>query len=862
MSVSISQLSFEHHRMALGIGESKPRVSWRFQGDAPDWEQSSYDIQVARNGQGENNPAIYSQNSSESLYVPWPDKELGSMESARVRARAHGKDGQSSTPWSDWVAVETGLLNPQDWSGATPIAAVRDYDINSPKRPIYFRKAFAVNSTIASARLYITALGLYEAEINGRRVGDAVLAPGWQSFNFRHVYDTYDVTDHLNQGDNAIGIVAGEGWFSGRIAFDGRNWWGNNIGVQSLLRITTTDGQVVTIPTDESWKANIGPVVSSEIYDGEIYDSRLEADIDGWSKAPFNESAWLAVAKLPPTKGKLVSPDGPPVRKLEMHNYQDILHSPSGKVIVDFGQNLVGWLALKVQGPRGTNITIRHAEVLEHGELALKPLRSAKATDNLILNGNGPQTWEPKFTFHGFRYAEIDGWPTETPITQGAIQAVVVHSDLEQTGWFKCSHELLNKFHSNVRWSMKGNFLTISTDCPQRDERLGWTGDAHAFGPTANFLYNTGGFWRGWHRDMWSEIQRRGSMKVPFFVPTVPPDSNDPGAAVWSDVSVAGPWELFRFYGDKGMLQEQFAQGRAWIDHGLPRNSDRLWDRNSFQFGDWLDPKAPPEQADAATTPKHLVADAYLVRMTEILMLVAETLSDDTTASDYRTQHTQLVTEFQKAWMPAGNMTNQTQTAYALALHFNLYTDQAQRQTAADALRNIVAQNDYLVGTGFAGTPALGPALQGVGATQDFYRMLLQTKVPSWLYQVVMNGTTTWERWDSMLPDGTVNTGSMTSFNHYAFGAVADWIHTTIGGLAPAEPGWRTIKVEPIPGGGITGAETRYVSPYGTIELKWWVDDAGFHLDLSVPPNTRADVKLPKSQETLRVGSGIHNFHQ
>lgn len=790
MSVSISQVSFEHHRDPLGIGEPKPRISWRFSGNAANWEQGSYDLQITRGGR----QSTYSNASSESLFIPWPEDALGSAEQAHVRARAHGLHGESSTPWSDWVAVETGLLNPEDWTGAVPIAAKRAYDINSPKRPMYFRKAFSVDTDIKSARLYITGLGIYEAEINGNRVGDAVLAPGWQSFNYRHVYDTYDVTDLIKSGDNAIGVIVGEGWYSGRLAWDGRNYWGDNVGLQSLLTIVTRDGEKLSFPSDDSWAASTGPVVGSEIYDGETYDSRLEADIKGWSTASFDDGAWFPVKKLPPLKGALMSPDGPPVRKLEERKVEKIFKSASGKTLIDFGQNLVGWLHLSVQGPAGTNITMHHAEVLENGELALAPLRAAKATDTLILHGKGHQEWEPRFTFHGFRYAQIDGWPEDAPLTEDSIKAIVVHSDMEQTGWFSCSHALLNKFHENVRWSTKGNFLSISTDCPQRDERLGWTGDAHAFGPTANFLYNTGGFWRGWHRDMWSEMQRRDSMIVPFFVPTVPPDSQDPGAAVWSDVSVGGPWNLFRFYGDRQMLEEQFQQGRAWIDKGLPRNEVQLWDRGAFQFGDWLDPKAPAEDPGGATTAKPLVADAYLVRMTEILANVSRVIGDSSLAAEYSKQHESLRTEFQKAWMSAdgrGTLANKTQTAYALALHFGLYTDANQRELAAETLRQIVADNNHLVGTGFAGTPALGPALQGIGAAEDFYSMLLQTKVPSWLYQVVMNGTTTWERWDSMLPDGRVNTGSMTSFNHYAFGAVADWIHATIGGLAPAEPGWK-----------------------------------------------------------------------
>lgn len=308
-------MSFEHHRHALGIGESQPRISWRFASNASNWEQSSYDIQVTKSGA----KSAFSITSSDSVFVPWPDTALGSAEAAQVRVRARSGKGKSSTPWSDWVAVETGLLKPEDWSGAVPIAG-SDYDTNAPKRPIYFRKEFPAAGEIESARLYITALGLYEAHINGERVGGAVLAPGWQSFNYRHVYDTYDVTSNLKKGQSAIGVSVSEGWFSGRIAFDGRNWWGDNIGLQLLLTVTTKDGKTLSVPADDGWKASTGPILSSEIYYGETYDSRIEASIERWTNPFFNSRSWLGVKKLSPVKGKLVAPDGPPVRKLEERN--------------------------------------------------------------------------------------------------------------------------------------------------------------------------------------------------------------------------------------------------------------------------------------------------------------------------------------------------------------------------------------------------------------------------------------------------------------------------------------------------------------------------------------------------------------
>ncbi|KAF4445752.1 hypothetical protein F53441_10501 [Fusarium austroafricanum] len=864
MALTISKVSFEHYRTALGIAETKPRISWRFGGDIADWEQGSYDVQVTQ-GVGDE-PKSFSFNSSDSLYLPWPDTPLSEAEPASVRVRAHGLTdrNQPSTPWSDWVSVETGLLK-KSWENIQPIVSTIKINVSEPKRPVYFRKDFEVPDGIESARLYITALGIYEAEINGKRVGDHVLAPGWQSYHHRHVYDTYDVTDLLTPGTNAIGALVGEGWYAGRLGFGGgqRNIYGNSTGLLAQLHIKAKNGTTIKMHTDTTWKSRFGPVAAGEIYDGEHYDGTLEADIKGWSEPGLDSSSWNGTRLLPPVDRQLVSPDQPPVRRIEEVKPQVFFKSPTGKQLVDFGQNLVGWLRLKVDGPANTTITLRHAEVLENGELAIRPLRKAKAMDIIKLGGNGPLEWEPKFTFHGFRYAQIEGWPEETPLDEASITAIVVHTDMEETGYFNCSHELLNKFHSNVRWSMKGNFLTIPTDCPQRDERLGWTGDAHAFCPTSNYLYDTASFWKSWHKDVWSEMSINDTMIPPVYIPTIPSTfGQKPNpASVWGDVVVANPWNIYQAFGDKDLLRDHLPQAQGWIDKGISRNEDGLWNRSSFQFGDWLDPLAPSDSPGAATTSKYLVSDAYLIKMTETLSQIIDALGESDLADKYKTQRSDLKREFQSAWAPNGNLANRTQTAYALSLAFDLLKDEEQKNKAAETLREIIKDNDYLVGTGFAGTSPLGFALKDVNATDDFYRMLLQEKVPSWLYQVVMNGTTTWERWDSMLPNGTVNPGEMTSFNHYSFGSVANWMHQVIGGIAPLEPGYKKISITPIPGGNITHASAKLVSGYGTISTDWSVTDGGFHLRVRIPPNTKAEITLPGTDKTETVGSGYHEFY-
>ncbi|KAI0020309.1 extracellular glycosyl hydrolase family 78 protein [Xylariomycetidae sp. FL0641] len=873
MSVSISQLSFEHHRTAFGIAETRPRISWRFEGNAANWTQSGYSLEVSRQGQSQ--PDIFHANSSDSVLVPWPTVALSSRESASVRVKAFGQEGQPRTEWSDAFTVETGLLSQDDWLETMMIGSEAASDVDEPKRPVLLRKEFDVNDQVASARLYITSYGIYEAHINGKRVGDAVLAPGWQSYKYRHVYDTYDVTDHLQSGENAIGIQVGEGWYAGRLGYGGgqRNLWGDSLGAMALLIYTNADGTEHTVQTNMTWNASSGPFITSEIYDGEQYDSTREQP--GWSTAKFKPSdgaKWTGVKELEAPYDQLTSPDGPPIRRTGEVKLQQVLTSPSGKKILDFGQNLVGWLRLNVKGPRGHKIKMVHTEVLEDGEVATRPLRNATQTDSLILSGES-QTWEPTFTYHGFRYVEVDNWPEEhTPLGNSSVTAIVIHSDMQETGDFECSDHLLNKLTENVRWSMKGNFLSIPTDCPQRDERLGWLGDAHAFAPTANFLYDTTGFWNGWLKviarsyltGQLRPVRVNASLGVPpVVVPWVPAVGSEIMAtAVWGDAVVANPWNAYRTSGDKVALKEQYAGAKAWIDTGIPRNEEGLWNRAAFQFGDWLDPLSPPDDPGAATTNSSYVADAYLIYVTDMVADMASELRFDADAKHYRDWAARLRTAFQDAWISTdGHVANETQTGLTLPLYFGLFADDSQSSAAVKRLDDIIAANNFSVGTGFAGTHLLGLALTEYNLTDTFYKMIKKTTSPSWLYQVVMGGTTTWERWDSLLPNGELNPGEMTSFNHYSFGSVANWIYQTVGGLAPAKPGWKTTKIAVIPGGGITQAKASYLSPYGKVSTEWQVSEDGFHLRVVVPPNANAEVTLPQSKDRVeRVGSGVHEF--
>ena len=480
---TVTAVRFEHLREALGIGVSRPRLSWLTETAIPGWAQSAYEIE-AYSATGRLRGSSGRVESGESVLSPWPFEPLASRERLGVRVRVWSTNDVASD-WSQVAFVEAGLLSAEDWS-AQFIGPDWDIDPLLPQPSPLLRREFTVEKRVRVARLYVTALGVYEVYINGQPVGDHVLAPGWTSYHHRLIYQTFDVTRYLAEGQNAIGAILGEGWFRGRLGYGGgrRNAYGNRMALLAQLEIAFHDGTTAQVLSDTTWRAATGPILASELYDGETYDARLERP--GWLEPGYDDADWSGVQPVAYDKSTLVAPEGPPIRRTQLLSPVAVITSPSGKTIFDFGQNLAGRLRIRVQGPVGQTVTLRHAEVLENGELAIRPLRFAKATDTYTLKGGGAETWEPRFTYHGFRYAEISGWPGE-PNPQD-VQAVVCHSDMARTGWFECSDPLINRLHENVVWSMRSNFFSIPTDCPQRDERLGWTGDIQIFAPTAAWI--------------------------------------------------------------------------------------------------------------------------------------------------------------------------------------------------------------------------------------------------------------------------------------------------------------------------------------------------------------------------------------
>ncbi|KAJ3961467.1 hypothetical protein N0V92_001815 [Colletotrichum tropicale] len=883
---TVTKPVFEHHHNGLGVEYSRPRISWQFETTDTTvvaWSQTAYELEVTFAPNGE--PQIFRKTSDQSVLVPWPARDLASRDSAIVRIRVYGKSlsddaykAEEPSPWSEPATVEAALLKREDFR-ASFITSSESIGPYGPLRPIRFRKEFTIPDNLnldnSSARLYITSLGVFEATINGKPVTDECMAPGWTSYRHRLVYRILDVKNLLLLGrKNTICVEVAEGWYAGRLGFKGgiRFRYGDMIGLFAQLEVRSPSAEPWTLLSDDTWSSLPSAITNSEIYDGETYD--LNEEKQEWNLTNADWSKALGTKALPWPQTKLVAPDAPPVRVIETKPCVKVFQSKSGKTILDFGQNLVGKLIVKsLRLEKGAKVTFRHAEVMENDELGTRPLRDAKALDTIIGSGQDLRDWTPKFTFHGFRFVQVDGWPGGAPSTED-ISALVMHTDMKRRGFFECSNESVNQLHSNVVWSMRGNFLSIPTDCPQRDERLGWTGDLQVFCPTATFLYDTLGILSNWLQDVAAEQLEEGKGGIPPLVVPLAISPNWPhiAQAVWDDVTVLAPDALYKYSSDKGLLERQFASMQAWLDQGVDRASDGLWNPEKWQLADWLDPTAPPDDPGNGRTDSILVANAYLVRTTLVFSRLCAELGKADLAARYAGDGERLKKLFQRRYItPEGNLMSSSQTGLALAFQFGLYPNDAfQRQTAAKALEKLVRTARFHISTGFAGTPVISHALTTIGRPQLAYRMLLETTCPSWMYPVVaMGATTIWERWDSMLPDGRINPGQMTSFNHYALGAVADWLHGTVGGISPLEPGWKVIRVRPVPGGNLTSAKVSFDGPYGRVACQWKLEGSNFKMKLSVPPSCSAVVTLPSGlregfdedgEPTLQVSSGVHEF--
>jgi alpha-L-rhamnosidase len=832
------------------VATASPRLSWRVRTDAPNWRQARAELT-------DGNDAI-TVDGDDAVLVEWPFRPLTAGERREVRVRVTDTAGATSA-WSAPLTVMAGFLGAGEWA-AEPVGLAGPAD---PAQPALVRTVFRLERPVHRALLFWTALGAAEPEVNGIPVSDDVLSPGWTSYRDRLVHETVDVTALLSPGENVLGATIAGAWYTekyGFFTFTDRVY-GDQPSFLAQLRVTYADGTTETVAaTGTGWEASPdGPVRASGIYAGEEQDlRRARQTVTGgatWAPARVGAAARPGYENVPVPEARIA----PPVRRIESLPVATRLRTPSGGTVLDFGQNLVGRVRLRVRGAAGTRVTVRHAEVLDAGELALRPLRNARAEASFVLSG-GEDVLESRFTFYGFRYAQIEG----VDIADADAEAVVLHSDLVRTGWFSSSHELVNRLHANVVWGMRGNFLSIPTDCPQRDERLGWTGDLQVFAPTASFLYDSAGFLTSWLRDLALEQARHDGV-VPLVIPAALPSFAGGGpVAAWGDAATVVPSVMHERFGDRGVLAAQYPSMRAWVEAVLRDAGDSgLW-AGRMQLGDWLDPSAPPDKPGQAKVDADIVATASFARSLRLVADAAALLGHDADAVLYGDLAERSRRAFVAEYVtPAGRMMSDAPTAYALALAFGLVEDPETRQALADRLASLVREGGYRIGTGFVGTPLVADALTDGGYLAAAERLLLQTECPSWLYPVTMGATTVWERWDSLLPDGSVNPGEMTSFNHYALGAVADWLHRTVAGLAPAAPGYRRLRIAPRPPAALDHASARHETPYGTAEVTWRRNGDTVRISAIVPPNTIAEVDLPGTPTTAlpgTVGSGLHEW--
>ncbi|MFI7483353.1 family 78 glycoside hydrolase catalytic domain [Kocuria sp. M1R5S2] len=845
--IAVRDLHFENHhsipvagRATLGIAEERPRLSWWV--DAPaDWQQKAYEVEV-RDAADRSIASLHGPvEGQESLYLPWPGPALEPRQGVVVRVRVRGADGDPS-PWSDPHLVERGLTA-ADWT-AVPVSSARPEDPESDRRPSILRREFSVGVGVVRARVHVTAHGLFELELNGQRVGEDALAPGWTVYDQRLRVFTYDVTQRLRAGTNALGAWLGDGWYRGRLGFNGgnRNLYGSDLSLLAQLEIDYADGSRQILATDDQWRSAPSPILFSGIYDGETFDARQVPA--GWSEPGFDHSAWEGVSIRERDVSTLVAPDGPPIQHMLTLTPVSVERKEPNRVILDFGQNLVGRLAIRASGIPGETIVMRHAEVLQDGELCVRPLRLAEATDRYTFATDDVESWEPRFTYHGFRYAEVAAPPAVLDALE--VEARVYHSAMERTGWFECSDADLNRLHENVLWSMRGNFVDVPTDCPQRDERLGWTGDIQVFAPTAMTLFDATGMLSSWLKDLSAEQWDDGT--VPWYVPVVPGREMwtpiRPGAA-WGDAAVLTPWDVWFASADRAVLERQWSSAKAWVDL-LERRAgeDRLW-TGDFQLGDWLDPSAPPDDPAEAMTDRDLVASAYFSWSARHLAKTAQVIGRQGDADHYARLADEVAAAIRNRYLDKdGRLAQESQTGYAMLICMDL-VDGDLLAVAGVRLRELVEAADHRIATGFVGTPLISEALTRTGSHDTAYRQLLERGCPSWLYPITQGATTIWERWDSQLEDGTINPGQMTSFNHYALGAVARWMYSTIAGLEPIEPGWRRTRFQPRPGGGLTWARASHQSPYGLVAIEWSLDHGRLSVMTTVPTGATAELVMP-----------------
>ncbi len=694
--------------------------------------------------------------------------------------------------------------------------------------------------TVASARLYATALGLYEFHINGKRVGDHVLAPDWTDYRKRVRYQVYDVTSFLKTGKNAVAALLGNGWYSGHIGNGGFQFFGAEPALLAQLEVTCSDGSVERIETDASWRVHPSRILASDFFLGESYDATKE--VAGWDAPGLNAKFWPTVSVREEPQRQIEAQVMQPVRELAELKPKALTEPKPGHWTFDMGQNMVGFVRLKVSAPAGSKITLRHAEMLNpDGTIYTTNLRGAPSVDTYICNGAATETWQPTFTFHGFRYVELSGLTHKPDLD--AVTGVVIGSDTPRAGEFTCSDPRINQLESNIHWGQRGNYVSIPTDCPQRDERLGWMGDAQVFVRTATMNADVAAFFTKWLVDVDDGQSPEGA-----YGDVSPNTMGGKGTPAWADAGVICPWTIYQAYGDRRILEKHLPAMTRWIEwcrkhsDGLIRDRDRGGD-----YGDWL--------SIGAETPKDLIGTAYFAYSTDLLARSYRAVGNIAEAEKYEQLFRDIKAAFIKRYVkPDGRIQGNTQCCYVMALKFNLLPDELRGKAVQYLVDGIRAKNGHL-STGFVGVSYLLPELTRAGKLDSAFGLLMQDTFPSWLFSVKHGATTIWERWDGWTPDKGFQNPGMNSFNHYSLGSCGQWLFESLAGIGldPDHPGYKHIIVHPHAGGGLTWAKASLRSIHGPIASSWKVQGKEFALDVTIPANTTATVYMPAaSEDTVR----------
>jgi len=745
---------------------------------------------------------------------------------------------------------QTHMFDDATWPAAQELAALGggpwgDIKIRTAKLflppPPHLRKAFTLDKPIAGAYVYATALGLYELSINGRRVSDEYFSPGWTDYNRRVYYQTYDVTGMLRAGANTLGVILADGWYSGYIGWGHkRDHYGTQPRARVQLEVEYEDGAREVIASDATWKAAAGPIREADFLMGELYDARKE--LPGWDSPGFDDTLWQPVNVTPSVKQLVQAYPGVPVRALEPIRPLTVTRPGDGVHVFDLGQNFAGFARLRVAAPAGTAIVMRFAERLNpDGTIYTTNLRSARATDTYICRGDGIEEWQPRFTFHGFQYVEVAGLPGEPgPDT---ITGIPLSSDTPFVGGFACSDETAERLFLNAFWTQLANFIEVPTDCPQRDERLGWTGDAQIYVRTATYNTDVAAFFTKWLVDLVDARLDDGAF--PDVAPRVVATGG--GTAAWADAGLVCPWTIHQVYGDTRILRRHYDALAGWIEYCRAHSNGLL--RPAAGYGDWLSIKAD--------TPKDVLGTAYFACSTTLMARVAEALGKREDAAKYRALFEDIRAAFNKAYVSEDALIKgDTQTVYVLALAFDLLPEE-QRARALERLVADIQGRDWHLSTGFVGTKDLMQVLTRFGRTDVAYRLFEQDTFPSWRFSIKHGATSIWERWDGWTPDKGFQDPGMNSFAHYSFGAVAEWMYKTIGGIDTIGPGFKRILIRPQPGGYLTNAFVTYQSINGPISTEWRLEGKSFLLQVAIPANTTARVVIPGADPARVKESGV-----